>query len=1204
MYIKQITIQGFKSYKNQTVVDPFSPKLNVVVGRNGSGKSNFFAAIRFVLNDDYQNMDREHRQALLHEGHGSAIMSAYVELVFTQCGQRFQTNDDELILRRTIGMKKDEYTVNRKNTTKGEVMQMLETAGFSRQNPYYIVPQGRITRLTNMKDSERLGLLKSVAGTQHFTAKKEESMKILNDTNNKLTAIDDIFKQINDRMSDLEEEQQELREFQEADKERKGLEWALYSREQNEIQHSLDSIDQNRDRGIDGADEGRAKFDEGEDALQEILEHIQTLKQEISTARIEKKQYEDERRDKAKERAQVDLDVRNMRDSRDASQNARAARSTDIKSLKAQIKQAEQDLAKITPKFDAESKKEKAVKARLDEDEATQQRLYGKQGRNARFKSKAERDAWLQKQIDESFEAYSSFRSTKLTTTENIAAIENDIEKAENDIKQMKTQIDEGGNTFEKQIQTKIQERDNLMDERKRLWRTDASLESTLSASREKLRQHERALSHMMDHNTSKGLDAVRRIKRQHNLTGCFGTLAELITVPEHHTAVEAVAGNSIFHYVVDTDETASKCMEILNRERAGRITFMPLNRLHPKAVNFPQAQDARPLTELIQFDRKYEKAVNQVFGRAIVAQNLSVASQYARTHGLTAVTPEGDRSDKKGALTGGYHDQRHSRLKTVQIVNAARAEFEAAEEELRTTRDNIERLSQRITNAVGEVQKLEREQKKTEGNVKQFRQDIASKTELLGRLKNDLESKNKQAETIAARMNELEQQQTVFGAEKNSEFKKALTQAEEAQLEKATTSVQKLRQEYNQLASARAEVEAQKLEIELRLNSSLRPRLAALEAYEDDEGSPSTTLQSREREMERLNADFDSIVQQLKQLEDSIETKSTQVAELEAQAAETRRAQEELQKSIDKAQRRLEKAVQKRATLIAARQDVAENIRDLGAVPEEMKAKYKRTESDKIVKRLQKVKDSLKKYTSVNKHAYEHYRKSQKAREELEQRREELNKGKESIQRLIESLDQRKDEAIERTFKQVSKAFSEVFKKLVPAGYGRLKIIRDRDVRENEDESEDERPRNKKGIENYRGVDISVSFNSKHDDQQRIQQLSGGQKSLCSLALIFAIQATDPAPFYIFDEIDANLDAQYRTAVAEHLHYLAEKGNEESEDGEEDPSGGQFICTTFRPEMLRVAEKCYGVTFANNVSAIRVESMENALDFVESQTQ
>ncbi|KAK5277930.1 Structural maintenance of chromosomes protein 3, partial [Exophiala xenobiotica] len=184
MHIKQISIQGFKSYKNQTVVNPFSPKLNVIVGRNGSGKSNFFAAIRFVLSDAYSQMGREERQALIHEGTGSAVMSAYVEIVFDNSDGRFPTGNDELILRRTIGLKKDEYSLDRKNATKQDVMQLLENAGFSRANPYYIVPQGRITRLTNMKDAERLDVLKSVAGTQQFVAKKEESQKIMSETNN------------------------------------------------------------------------------------------------------------------------------------------------------------------------------------------------------------------------------------------------------------------------------------------------------------------------------------------------------------------------------------------------------------------------------------------------------------------------------------------------------------------------------------------------------------------------------------------------------------------------------------------------------------------------------------------------------------------------------------------------------------------------------------------------------------------------------------------------------------------------------------------------------------------------------------------------------------------------------------------------------------------------------------------------------------
>lgn len=204
-----------------------------------------------------------------------------------------------------------------------------------------------------------------------------------------------------------------------------------------------------------------------------------------------------------------------------------------------------------------------------------------------------------------------------------------------------------------------------------------------------------------------------------------------------------------------------------------------------------------------------------------------------------------------------------------------------------------------------------------------------------------------------------------------------------------------------------------------------------------------------------------------------------------------------------------------------------------------------------------------------------------------MTKRREELDTSQQSIRELIEVLDQRKDEAIERTFKQVSKEFATVFEKLVPAGRGRLIIQRKSDHRPQDEEDSDGEAA-ARSVENYTGVGIAVSFNSKHDEQQRIQQLSGGQKSLCALALVFAIQQCDPAPFYLFDEIDANLDAQYRTAVAELLKQISE--------------GGQFICTTFRPEMVLVAEKCYGVTYSNKTSSIDVVDKEDALGFVDGQ--
>ena len=1088
------------SYKNQTIVDPFSPKLNVVVGRNGSGKSNFFAAIRFVLGDAYTTMGREERQALLHEGSGSAIMSAYVEIVFAGCQGRFQTANDELILRRTIGLKKDEYSVDRKNTTKSEVMQMLETAGFSRANPYYIVPQGRITRLTNMKDPERLDLLKSVAGTQHFTVKKEESLKIMNDTNNKLAEIDDLFKQINARLSELEEEQDELRDFQEQDREKRGLEYTLFHREQQEINSALENIESKRTGGIDDADDQRESHAQGEEELARIGQQIQALKQEMQAAKLEKKQSEDERREQQKHHAQVELDVRSADDAQNATQNARSSRNKDLQSIKAQIDQAEKELKKVGPKFDAESKKEQAVKTQLDDTEAAQKRLYDKQGRGERFKTKKERDDWLQRQIDETFESLSRFKATRMQTTEGIQEDKKAIRALEAEVEALHQSVDSGADGHENAIQTANEDKENLMDERKLQWRREAQLDSEYTTAKNNLQDAERSLSHMMDGNTSRGLNAVRRIKQQHNLTGCYGTIAELIEVGQHHTAIEVVAGASLFHYVVDNEETATKVMDILTKERLGRVTFIPLNRVRSKTATMPQAQDARPLMSLIKYDQMYEKAVQQVFGKAIIAQNLSIGAQYARTHGLTAVTPEGDRSDKKGALTGGFVDTRQSRLKATKALTQARDRFDAISLEKSQLEKELVTMDQKITKAVGDIQKAEQQRNQARGNQRHLRDTLRSKLDLLDRSKNDLDAKMKQEASIAANVKQLDGQQQAYQGEKQSDFKKTLTTTEDGQLENLTSSLQRLRKEYNSLTSSRAETEARKTELELRLNTNLKPHLAALQAddLDPEAGITSVELQSKRREMARLAKDLSAASQRLRELENLIDDKQARVNQLEAKESDKKRTQEELAKSIDRHQRRLEKSIQKKAALIASKQDVAHNMRELGAVPEDMKTKFRSSSSEAVVKRLQKVKESLKKYTSVNKHAFEHYRKSMKSREDLDSRREELLKAKESIQKLIDVLDQRKDEAIERTFKQVSRAFTEVFMKLVPSGKGRLIIQRKTDARPS-DESDDDEPVDKKGVENYTGVGIAVSFNSKHDDQQRIQQLSGGQKSKSS---------------------------------------------------------------------------------------------------------
>lgn len=218
-----------------------------------------------------------------------------------------------------------------------------------------------------------------------------------------------------------------------------------------------------------------------------------------------------------------------------------------------------------------------------------------------------------------------------------------------------------------------------------------------------------------------------------------------------------------------------------------------------------------------------------------------------------------------------------------------------------------------------------------------------------------------------------------------------------------------------------------------------------------------------------------------------------------------------------------------------------------------------------------------------MNKKALDQFLSFSEQKEKLYKRKEELDVGGEKIRELMQNLEMRKVEAIQFTFRQVAANFTEVFKKLVPQGSGHLILRTQNDVEGNDMEKEVETS------DEFTGIGIRVSFTGVDAEMREMNQLSGGQKSLVALALIFAIQKCDPAPFYLFDEIDQALDAQHRKAVADMIHELSDKA--------------QFITTTFRPELLENAHKFYGVRFRNKVSHVDCVTREIARDFVEDDT-
>ena len=397
-------------------------------------------------------------------------MSAFVEIIFDNSDDRFPTGKPELVLRRTIGMKKDEYSLDRKNATKSDVMNLLESAGFSRSNPYYIVPQGRVTALTNMKDAERLNLLKEVAGTQVYEARRTESLKIMNETNNKREKIDELLEYIKERLAELEEEKEELKDYQEKDKERRCLQYTIDHREQVAIQDELESLDEQRQTGMDNTEDSQERFVQSEKELAEIDRQISELKQQVEFLKVDKRQLEEERRETAKAKAKIELEVKSLSDGQSAAQQAKAQYESELNKVQASIREHEEELAEIMPEYDAKVEQEAAMRSELDSAEGTRQRLYAKQNRNARFRNKKERDDWLRQTIDSIYPDLAKVKAARVQTAEDIAALEKDISKMESDITELRERLDSRGSSneaMEKQVQDAKSLRDKLMDERK-----------------------------------------------------------------------------------------------------------------------------------------------------------------------------------------------------------------------------------------------------------------------------------------------------------------------------------------------------------------------------------------------------------------------------------------------------------------------------------------------------------------------------------------------------------------------------------------------------------------------------------------------------------------------------------------------------------------------------------------------------------------
>uniref|UniRef100_A0A8C2HE49 Structural maintenance of chromosomes protein n=1 Tax=Cyprinus carpio TaxID=7962 RepID=A0A8C2HE49_CYPCA len=1213
MYIKQVIIQGFRSYRDQTVVDPFSSKHNVIVGRNGSGKSNFFYAIQFVLSDEFSHLRPEQRLALLHEGTGPRVISAFVEIIFDNSDNRLPIDKEEVSLRRVIGAKKDQYFLDKKMVTKNDVMNLLESAGFSRSNPYYIVKQGKINQMATAPDSQRLKLLREVAGTRVYDERKEESISLMKETEGKREKINELLKYIEERLHTLEDEKEELAQYQKWDKMRRALEYTIYNQELNETRAKLDELSSKRETC---GDKSRQLRDAQQDTAYKYKPHF--LKRiltcflfSIAVAELQTQAF-DPHAQKCKHTHKCTLTARELREMLAGTSEQRKRLLKERQKLLEKIEEKQKELQETEPKFNAVKEREERGISRLAQ--ATQERtdLYAKQGRGSQFTSKEERDKWIKKELKSLDQAINDKKR-------QIAAIHKDLEdteankernleqysKLDQDLSEVKTRVEE----LDKKYYEVKNRKDELQSERNYLWREENAEQQALAAKREELEKKQQLLRAATGKAILNGIDSINKVLEhfrrkginQHVINGYHGIIMNNFECePAFYTCVEVTAGTRLFYHIVETDEVSTKIlMEFNKMNLPGEVTFLPLSKLDVRDTAYPETNDAIPMISKLRYSPNFDKAFKHVFGKTLICRSMEVSTQLARAFTMDCITLEGDQVSHRGALTGGYYDTRKSRLELQKDMRKAEEELGELEAKLNENlRRNIEHILL-IDQLMNQMQQIETQQRK----FKASRDSILSEMKMLKEKRQQSEKtfmpKQRSVQSLEASLHAMESTRESLKAELGTDLLSQLSLEDQRRVDDLNDEIRQLQQDNRQLLNERIKLEGIMTRVETYLNENLRKRLDQVEQELNElrETEGGTVLTATTSELDGINKRIKDTLARSEDLDTLIDKTEVEIKDHQKSMERWKNIEKEQNEAINHDTKELEKMTNRQGMLLKKKEECMKKIRELGSLPQEAFEKYQTLTLKQLFRKLEQCNTELKKYSHVNKKALDQFVNFSEQKEKLIKRQEELDRGYKSIMELMNVLELRKYEAIQLTFKQVSKNFSEVFQKLVPGGKATL-VMKKGDTEGGQSQDEGEGGDSERGsssqssvpsVDQFTGVGIRVSFTGKQGEMREMQQLSGGQKSLVALALIFAIQKCDPAPFYLFDEIDQALDAQHRKAVSDMIVELA--------------GHAQFITTTFRPELLESADKFYGVKFRNKVSHIDVISAEQAKDFVEDDT-
>ncbi len=1168
MYLKSIEVQGFKSFANKIVFE-FHNGITGIVGPNGSGKSNVADAVRWVLGEQSAKQLRGARmEDIIFSGTENRKPQGFASVALTidNADHKLSIEYPEVtVARRVYRSGESEYLINGSPCRLKDVNELFYDTGIGKEG-YSIIGQGQIDKILSGKPEERRELFDEAAGIVKFKRRKNEAARKLDNERQNLVRVEDILSELEKQVGPLKKQAETAHEYLRLKEELKTYDIAIYLSEAELLKKQLADLSGKEETAREQLDSAKhleetakEEYDKLEKELQSREAGLLALRDSISGIQMNREKLEGEIR-------LLEEQISNI-SNQDRDFAKRIEKLSEEQKEKQQQREElckeEQDTAKLSAEAKAELSKAETELLQISQRIADGTQLV-EQNRNrvirilneqSDIKAKVQRyEAMLeQAQIRKAELARRliQFKSSQSVQDETIGGLKEKLKGLQVEL----ARGEEKKRELEEQIDRMHKE--NLVLEKKR-----NDCQQSYHAERSRLE----ALISLTERYDGYGSSIRRVMEQKSSKSGIIGVVADIIkTEKKYETAIETALGGNIQNIVTDTEQTAKELIEFLKKNKYGRATFLPLSAVKNRS-SFQNDAALREVgviglaSDLIQVDKEYKELSEYLLGRVVVADQIDHALALARKYhySLRIVTLEGELLNAGGSLTGGAFKNSGNLLgrrreieELEQKVKGLLQDYQTAKNQIETNRAKNGRNREELELQKKELQEryllqntadmsLAHAEEEMEALLTEYKEAVTENQELERQMEDIREGRKEQEEQISV----LEKENSLVESD-NQSWNSKLEE------ERAQERIQKDRTETLRLAYANAaqRVDFIKENVE-RVTLEKEKLFLEIQQLKDSKEAFQSEIQEKKDKIEQTHKEIEKNRQEQAEKESRLQVDIREKEEKMLSQKESLKKREGFQADIailDKELYRL--TAQKERFCDTLDASVNYMWEEYGLTPSEAAVwgnehTQPSMEAGELKKRAASVKNEIKALGVVNVNAIEDYKEVSERYEFLRTQHDDLKMAEETLLHIIEELDSGMRQQFQEKFEEIRIEFDRVFKELFGGGKGTLELVEEEDVLE---------------------AGIRIISQPPGKKLQNMMQLSGGEKALTAISLLFAIQNLKPSPFCLLDEIEAALDDSNVGRFAKYLHKLTKNT--------------QFIVITHRRGTMSAADRLYGIT-------------------------